>query len=93
MSTRSETEILKSGKAWFREPGLDEMLSRNVAAGRLRFTTSFAAAAEFAAVHFLSVATPGLAAGTYDLSQLKMAVAELVRSCPRSPTTTCSPIP
>ena len=74
-----KTEILKSGKAWFREPGLDEMLSRNVAAGRLRFTTSFAAAAEFAAVHFLSVATPGLAAGTYDLSQLEMAVAELVR--------------
>ena len=74
-----KTGILKSGKAWFREPGLDEMLSRNVAAGRLRFTTSFAAAAEFAAVHFLGVATPGLAAGTYDLSQLEIAVAELAR--------------
>ena len=72
-------EMLNSGKAWFREPGLDEMLSRNVAAGRLRFTTSSAAAAEFAAVHFLGVATPGLAAGTYDLSQLEMAVAELAR--------------
>ena len=74
-----KAEMLNSGKACFREPGLDEMLSRNVAAGRLRFTTSSAAAAEFAAVHFLGVATPGLAAGTYDLSQLEMAVAELAR--------------
>ena len=55
------------------------MLSRNVAAGRLRFTESSAAAADFAAVHFLAVATPGLAAGTYDLSQLERAVAELAR--------------
>ena len=74
-----KTEMLNSGKAWFHEPGLDEMLSRNVAAGRLRFTTSFAEAAEFAPVYFLGVATPGLPAGTYDLSQLKMAVAELAQ--------------
>ena len=75
----AKAEMLNSGKAWFREPGLDEMLSRNIAAGRLRFTTSSAAAAEFATVHFLGVATPGMAAGTYDLSQLKMAVAELAQ--------------
>ena len=74
-----KTEMLNSGKAWFHEPGLDEMLSRNVAAGRLQFTTSFAEAAQFAPVHFLSVATPGLPAGTYDLSQLRMAVAELAQ--------------
>jgi len=74
-----KTEILNSGKAWFHEPGLDETLSRNVASGRLRFTTSFAEAAKFAAVHFLCVATPGLTAGTYDLSQLRVAVAELAQ--------------
>src|SRR6202035_1291015 len=72
-----KTEMLNSGKAWFHEPGLDEMLSRNLAAGRLRFTTSSAAAAEFAPAHFLGVATPGLPDGTYDLSQLEMGVAEL----------------
>jgi UDPglucose 6-dehydrogenase len=72
-----KTEMLNSGKAWFHEPGLDEMLSRHVSAGRLRFTTSFAEAAKFATVHFLGVATPGLPAGTYDLSQLRTAVAEL----------------
>ena len=74
-----KTEMLNSGKAWFREPGLDEMLSRNVAEGRLRFTTSFAEAAKFAPVHFLGVATPGLPGGTYDLSQLRMAIAELAQ--------------
>ena len=74
-----KTEMLNSGKAWFHEPGLDEMLSRNVSAGRLRFTTSFAEAAKFATVHFLGVATPGLPAGTYDLSQLRTAVAELAQ--------------
>jgi UDPglucose 6-dehydrogenase len=78
-----KTEMLNSGKAWFHEPGLNEMLSRNVSAGRLRFTTSFAEAAKFAAVHFLGVATPGLPSGTYDLSQLRMAVTELAQHITR----------
>lgn len=74
-----KTEMLNSGKAWFHEPGLDVMLARNVSEGRLRFTTSFAEAAKFAAAHFLCVATPGLPGGNYDLSQLTMAVAELAQ--------------
>src|ERR1700722_14258000 len=74
-----KTEMLSSGKAWFHEPGLDEMLSRNLAAGRLRFTTSFAEAAEFGHVHFLGVATPGLPEGSYDLSQVNAAVTSLAR--------------
>lgn len=73
------TALLNSGKAWFCEPGLDDMLSRNVAAGKLRFTQSFAEAAEFAKVHFLCVATPGLPDGTYDLSQVIQAVTSLAR--------------
>jgi UDPglucose 6-dehydrogenase len=74
-----KTALLNMGKAWFHEPGLDEMLSRNVAAGRLRFTTSLAEAAQFASVHFLGVATPGLPDGTYDLSQVIAAVTSLAR--------------
>ena len=70
---------LNSGKAWFYEPGLDEMLARHVAVGRLRFTTSFGEAAGSADVHFLGVATPGLADGAYDLSQVNEAVASLAR--------------
>ena len=72
--------LLNSGKAWFHEPGLDDMLSRHVASGRLRFTTSFEEAADFGAVHFLGVATPGLPDGSYDLSQLTAAVTRLART-------------
>ena len=70
--------LLNSGKSWFYEPGLDPMLAETIAAGRLRFTTSFATAAEFATVHFLGVPTPGQSNGSYDLSLLYTAVRALV---------------
>lgn len=49
---------LRQGQAPFYEPGLDELLKRNVDAGRLRFTASYEEAARFANVHFIAVATP-----------------------------------
>ena len=50
-------DALSRGEAPFFEPGLHEILSEGVAAGRLRFTTDIAAA-EGAAVHFIGVGTP-----------------------------------
>lgn len=49
---------LASGDAPFYEPGLPKLLADNLAAGRLRFTTDYDMAAEFADVHFLGVGTP-----------------------------------
>ena len=49
---------LVAGESPFYEPGLDEVLKRNVDAGRLRFTSSYKEAADFANVHFIAVATP-----------------------------------
>ena len=49
---------LGAGEAPFYEPGLDEVLKSNVDAGRVRFTSSYEEAAEFANVHFIAVATP-----------------------------------
>jgi UDPglucose 6-dehydrogenase len=49
---------LAAGDIPFYEPGLGKMLSDNLAAGRLHFTTDYDAAAEFADVHFLGVGTP-----------------------------------
>lgn len=49
---------LAAGEVPFYEPGLPKMLRDNLAAGRLRFTTDYDAAAEFADVHFLGVGTP-----------------------------------
>ena len=49
---------LSGGEVPFYEPGLRKMLQRNIHEGRLRFTTDYAEAAEFADVHFLGVGTP-----------------------------------
>jgi len=54
----NKVALLGDGVLPFAEPGLDEMLSRHVREGRLRFTTSLAEAADLASVHFVCVGTP-----------------------------------
>ncbi|HTW20207.1 MAG TPA: UDP-glucose/GDP-mannose dehydrogenase family protein [Mycobacteriales bacterium] len=49
---------LSAGEAPFYEPGVDELLRKNLATGRLRFTTSIEAVAAFGDVHFLCLGTP-----------------------------------
>jgi UDPglucose 6-dehydrogenase len=57
-----------NGEALFFEPGLEPLLRKNLDAGRLRFTTSFAEVGAFGAVHFLCVGTPQGEGGGADLS-------------------------
>lgn len=54
----TKIEALKNSKVPFYEPGLPEVLERNIEAGRLSFTTSYAEAAAFGRVHFIGVGTP-----------------------------------
>ncbi|MDG4785136.1 UDP-glucose/GDP-mannose dehydrogenase family protein [Micromonospora sp. WMMD1102] len=54
---------LAGGRSPFFEPGLDELIARHLANGRLRFTTSYEEAAT-ADVHFICVGTPQLGDGT-----------------------------
>jgi UDPglucose 6-dehydrogenase len=54
----------------FYEPGLAEVVERNVIAGRLRFTTDMAEAVAPAAVIFLAVGTPEGKGGHPDMSQV-----------------------
>jgi UDPglucose 6-dehydrogenase len=49
---------LAKGEVPFYEPGLPELLAKHVTDPRLRFTTSYEEAAEFADVHFICVGTP-----------------------------------
>ena len=49
---------LASGRVPFYEPGLPELLQKNLDSGRLRFTTSMAEVGAFGDVHFLCVGTP-----------------------------------
>ena len=55
-----KTAALGRAEATFFEPGLDGLLTEALATGRLRFTTSYAEAAEHGDVHFLCVGTPQL---------------------------------
>jgi UDPglucose 6-dehydrogenase len=70
--------VLASGSAPFFEPGLGELLSGNVSAGRLRFTTSVADAAKSADVHFVCVGTPQRTdSPAWDTTHVERAFAEL----------------
>jgi UDPglucose 6-dehydrogenase len=74
----AKVEILQSGHVPFYEPGLDEVLQRNLAAGRLEFTTDFERATRGADVHFICVGTPQQAgANAADMSQVFGAVEAL----------------
>jgi UDPglucose 6-dehydrogenase len=54
----AKIELLRAGKVPFFEPGLPELLTKQVESGRLRFTTDIAEVAEFGDVHFVCVGTP-----------------------------------
>lgn len=71
--------ILQSGKVPFFEPGLPEVLERNIDAGRLGFSTDYDEAAQFANVHFLGVGTPQRR-GSYaaDMTYVKAVITDLV---------------
>ena len=70
---------LSGGEIPFYEPGLEKVLRDNLAAGRMRFTTDYDEAADFADVHFLGVGTPQKK-GEYgaDLRHVNAVIDELV---------------
>ncbi|GLU49599.1 UDP-glucose dehydrogenase family protein [Nocardiopsis ansamitocini] len=55
---QAKVDSLSAGRVPFYEPGLEEVLKRNLASGRLRFTTDYAEVSAFADVHFICVGTP-----------------------------------
>jgi UDPglucose 6-dehydrogenase len=76
---------LAGGEVPFHEPGLDELLRRNLAAGRLQFTTDMARTAEFGDVHFICVGTPQRADGSMgaDLTYVEASVTSLAQHLTR----------
>src|SRR5438477_730879 len=55
-----KVEVLRGGQMPIYEPGLAEMVQKNVAAGRLHFTTSTSEGVEKSDVIFIAVPTPPL---------------------------------
>ena len=75
---------LNEGRLPIPEPGLDKVMERARAAGRLRFTADCAEAVADAEAIFICVGTPPLASGDADLSAIDN-VAQLIASASRSP--------
>ena len=72
-------EALKRGEIPIYEPGLDEIVARNVRGGRLAFTTDAAGAIHQALVIFIAVGTPAGADGSTDLAFVESVARQIGR--------------
>ena len=73
----AKVAALERGEIPIYEPGLEEIVAKNVRAGRLRFTTDLEAALRDARAVFIAVGTPPLPDGRADLSFVRQ-VAEAI---------------
>jgi UDPglucose 6-dehydrogenase len=72
-------DILNSGGIPIHEPGLDAVVARNRAAGRLHFTTDIAASVAHGHIQFIAVGTPPDEDGSADLSHVVAAARNIGR--------------
>jgi len=72
--------MLRQGKVPIFEPGLSEMIVRNVKAGRLLFTTNYAEALADAEYIFICVGTPSGVDGEADLQYVRMAAQSVAQN-------------
>ena len=66
----AKVESLKQGVVPIHEPGLEEILNRNLQAGRLDFTTDVDRAVSFSELQFIAVGTPPDEDGSADLQHV-----------------------
>jgi len=79
-SDQAKVKLLQAGGVPIYEPGLEELLARNVAAGRLQFTGSVAEGVARSDIIFIAVPTPPLPDGSVDLSFIE-GVAREIAGC------------
>ena len=77
----AKIEMLIQGRVPIYEPGLDQLMARNVEAGRLSFTTNLASALDGAEAVFIAVGTPTRHGdGHADLTYVFAAAEEVARA-------------
>jgi UDPglucose 6-dehydrogenase len=74
---RKKVEALRSGKVPIYEPGLEEVIHRNVSAHRLRFTESTEDGVNHSQVVFIAVPTPPRVDGSVDLTFIEKVAREI----------------
>ncbi len=77
---KNKISMLKRGRIPIYEPGLEEMVRRNIAEGRLAFTTDLASAVKRSAIIFVAVGTPQGARGHANLEHVRATVKGIARS-------------
>ncbi len=75
-----KVEMLRAGQMPIYEPGLEELVHRNVADGRLGFTTDLAQAVRRSDIVFIAVGTPPKATGESDLSAVEEVALGIART-------------
>jgi len=75
--SQKKFEMLKKGISPIYEPGLSEMLQRNLKENRIDFTTNIKEAINFSEAIFICVGTPTTPEGKADLSQVKDVVSSI----------------
>lgn len=70
-NNQQKVEMLRQGQVPIYEPDLEDMITSNVSAGRLRFTTDLAGAVADCDIIFIAVPTPPHADGSVDLSYIE----------------------
>src|SRR5262245_15414693 len=73
----TKIKLLKAGGMPIYEPGLEELVQKNVAAGRLHFTSSTAEGVEKSDIIFIAVPTPPQPDGSVDLSFIEGVAREI----------------
>jgi len=74
-----KVQRLEKGEVPIHEPGLEAVVERGLAAGRLKFTTDYAEVVRHAALVFIAVGTPSGEDGSADLSHVLDCARELGR--------------
>ncbi len=75
--SKKKFEMLKKGISPIYEPGLSEMLQRNLKENRIDFTTDIKEAVNFSEAIFICVGTPTTREGKADLSQVEDVVSSI----------------
>src|SRR6476659_4262128 len=76
----SKIAVLRDGQIPIYELGLQEMVQRNIAAGRLHFSTDVERGVHFGTVQFIAVGTPPGEDGSADMKHVLAAAATIGRT-------------